>query len=117
LISVVHGTQNYGVTNFDNYAGGTTTYTIPVGSFYTGAMDRLVFINDNDAGSGNNSTFSNVKVYEGSCGGSAVAAVADFGGVTPILGDEDEGLSSAVSIWPNPASTYLFCNRTRNGKS
>ena len=30
-------------------------------------MDRLVFINDNDAGSGNNSTFANVKIYETSC--------------------------------------------------
>ena len=64
----VHGTQNYGITNYDNYTSGTVTYTIPVGSSYTGNMDRLVFINDNDAGSGNNSTFSNVKIYEGTCG-------------------------------------------------
>jgi len=40
----VHGTQDYGVTNYDNYAGGTTTYVVPVGAFYTGAMDRLVFM-------------------------------------------------------------------------
>ncbi|WP_299899593.1 M36 family metallopeptidase [uncultured Aquimarina sp.] len=96
----VHGTQNYGVTNFDNYSGGTTTYTIPVGNFYTGSMDRLVFINDNDAGSGNNSIFSNVKIYEGSCGSSAV--VADFGPTTPILGDEDEESVSIFTIAPNP---------------
>ncbi len=96
----VHGTQNYGVTNFDNYSSGTTTYVIPVGNFYTGSMDRLVFINDNDAGSGNTSVFSNVKIYEGSCNGSAV--VADFGPTVPILGNEDEEGVSAFTIAPNP---------------
>ncbi|MHA7057703.1 M36 family metallopeptidase [Aquimarina sp. M1] len=96
----VHGVQNYGITNFDNYSGGTTTYVIPVGNFYTGNMDRLVFINDNDAGSGNNSIFSNVKIYEGSCGSSVV--VADFGPTTPILGNEDEESISKFTIAPNP---------------
>ncbi len=109
----VHGTQNYGVTNYDNYTSGTTTYVIPVGGFYTGAMDRLVFINDNDAGSGNNSTFSNVKIYEGSCGGS-VARVADFAGTTAIMGTDDEGALSSISMWPNPAkdSFVLSIGRT-----
>ena len=99
----VHGTQNYGVTNYDNYAGGTTTYVIPVGNSYTGSMDRLVFINDNDAGSGNNSTFSNVKIYEGSCGESVVV-VENFNAGPDILGDEDEDLFSTISIAPNPVS-------------
>ncbi len=96
----VHGTQNYGVTNFDNYSGGTTTYTIAVGTFYTGSMDRLVFINDNDAGSGNTSTFSNVKIFEGSCGSSF--APVDFGPVTAQIGTEDEGQLSSIRIAPNP---------------
>ncbi|MBW1297739.1 T9SS type A sorting domain-containing protein, partial [Aquimarina litoralis] len=101
----VHGTQNYGVTNFDNYSSGTTTYTIPVGNFYTGTMDRLVFINDNDAGSGNTSVFSNVKIYEGSCGQSASAEslVAELASPEAILGDEPEGIFADVSITPNPA--------------
>ncbi|MFD2561207.1 T9SS type A sorting domain-containing protein [Aquimarina rubra] len=101
----VHGTQNYGVTNFDNYSGGTTTYIIPVGNFYTGAMDRLVFINDNDAGSGNNSTFSNVKIYEGACGQSATAEslIASLESAEAILGDEPEGIFADVKIAPNPA--------------
>ncbi|WP_271766084.1 M36 family metallopeptidase [Aquimarina algiphila] len=99
----VHGTQNYGVTNFDNYTSGTRTYVIPVGDFYTGAMDRLVFINDNDAGSGNSSIFSNVKIYEGSCGGSlAEIATSGFGGNTPIIGDEDEDVLSSIAVFPNP---------------
>ena len=102
----VHGTQNYGVTNFDNYSGGTTSYVIPVGNFYTGTMDRLVFINDNDAGSGNNSIFSNVKIYEGSCGQSATAesVIASLESADAILGNEPEGIFADVKIAPNPTS-------------
>ncbi len=97
----VHGTQNYGITNFDNYSGGTQTYVIPVGDSYTGSMDRLVFINDNDGGSGNNSTFTNVRIYEGSCGTSTVA-VRNFGIRTDVLGDEDEDIFTSIQIAPNP---------------
>lgn len=97
----VHGTQRYGVTNYDNYTSGTITYTIPVGDFYTGSMDRLVFINDNDANGGNTSTFSNVKVYEGSCLDTGRAPVV-FASETPILGDEDEKDGLTFSIIPNP---------------
>ncbi len=98
----VHGTQNYGITNFDNYTSGTVTYTIPVGSSYTGNMDRLVFINDNDAGSGNTSTFSNVRIYEGSCENSNVVVAESFGVRVDTIGDEDEGAFTQVQIAPNP---------------
>ena len=61
----VHGTQNWGITNYDNYSGSSFVhYTIPVGQFYTGSAMFLVLVNDNDAGSGNNSRFQNVEVYE-----------------------------------------------------
>ncbi|WP_378174133.1 T9SS type A sorting domain-containing protein [Aquimarina sp. SS2-1] len=107
----VHGTQNYGVTNFDNYSSGTTTYVIPVGNFYTGAMDRLVFINDNDAGSGNNSIFSNVKIYEGSCSGrSAQEVIAGLDTKRPILGNEDEGILSSIQMVPNPTRDRFSFN-------
>lgn len=97
----VHGTQNYGITNYDNYSGGTTTYVIPVGSSYTGSMDRLVFINDHDGGSGNNSTFSNVKIYEGSCGENAIL-LENLNPRVDILGDEDENALAAITLAPNP---------------
>lgn len=105
----VYGTQNYGVSNFDNYSGsGTKTYVIPVGSFYTGNMNRLVFINDNDAGSGNNSTFSNVKIYEGSScsrvAGTAIASRVSNGPINILLGDEDEGLLSNAVVGSNPTN-------------
>ncbi len=78
----VHGTQNWGGSNhdFDNYAGGGTftTYQIPVGQYYTGTM-FLVVVNDNDAGSGNDSRFRNVRVYEDVPPGGCAADV-DFSG-------------------------------------
>lgn len=103
----VYGTQNYGLGNYDDYPGsGTKTYVIPVGSFYTGNMSRLVFINDNDFGNGNNSVFSNVKIYEGSCSGSATTAIlnAKLEAAAPILGNENEGLLAEVDINPNPTT-------------
>ncbi|MEL7144739.1 MAG: trypsin-like peptidase domain-containing protein [Bacteroidota bacterium] len=110
----VHGTQNYGVTNYDNYSGGTTTYVIPVGSSYTGSMDRLVFINDNDAGSGNNSTFSNVKIYEGTCGEST-AFLENYEPREDILGDEDEGTFQTITLAPNPILKGTSLNLIGNG--
>jgi len=81
----VHGTQNYGITNYDNYSGtGFVKYVIPVGGFYTGTMDRLVFINDNDSGSGNTSDFSFVKIYEGSCADGANREIAGAS-LVPVL--------------------------------
>ena len=54
-----------------------------MGQFFTGSAMYLVLVNDNDAGSGNNSTFSNVRVFEaggggGGGGGSACAVDDDF---------------------------------------
>ena len=77
----LHGTQNWGSANhdFDNYAGGGafTTYTIPVGQYYTGTM-YLVLVNDNDAGSGNDSRFKNVRIYEDVPTGGTCAVDEDF---------------------------------------
>ncbi|HAS45594.1 MAG TPA: hypothetical protein DCS93_34240, partial [Microscillaceae bacterium] len=102
----VYGTQNYGVGNYDNYSSGTRTYVIPVGNFYTGSADRLVFINDKDAGSsGNNSTFSNVKIYEGSCGSSSAANLRQANVVEEmILGNEPETMLNNVTVGSNLAS-------------
>ncbi|MGH1438297.1 MAG: T9SS type A sorting domain-containing protein, partial [Lewinella sp.] len=97
----VYGTQNYGVTNFDNYSSGTKTYIIPVGDSYTGTKDRLVFINDNDGGSGNTSTFSNVKIYESSCGESAFEVTDIIGTRVDVLGNEDEGILASIVLAPS----------------
>ena len=65
-------------------------------------MDRLVFINDNDGGSGNNSTFSNVKIYETSCTSSSSKSAIAFGARLDVLGDEDENILTSLKLAPNP---------------
>ncbi len=109
-----YGTQNYGITNFDNYTNGTVTYVIPVGDSYTGDMDRLVFINDNDAGASNNSTFTNVKVYETSCSQTANATEVVFGGRVDVLGNEDE---IDLKMYPNPVKNLLHVEASGVGNA
>lgn len=101
----VHGTQNWGITNYDNYPGsGWVTYTIPVGSFYTGTTDRLAFVADHDGGARNgNSYFRNVRVYEGSCS-SARGSVPAFSGTVR------QGSGLAMHLFPNPARDVLTLN-------
>ena len=66
----LYGTQNWGGAfhDFDDYTTGEEgtfrTYQIPVGTFYTGSAMRLVLVNDNDAGTGSNSRFRNVRVIQ-----------------------------------------------------
>ena len=62
----LYGTQNFGITDFNNYAGdgGDTHYIIPVGQYYTGVFDRLGFIMDDDAAAAGQSVFSNISIYE-----------------------------------------------------
>jgi hypothetical protein len=94
----VHGTQNWGITNYDNYTSGWVSYTIPVGSFYTGSFDRLFFVADHDGGSRNGTSFfRNVKIYEGSCSGARQQA-------TPVT---DIRISSGLEIFPNPVQNIL----------
>ena len=63
----VYGTQNWTSNHdYDDYAtpGTWKSYSIPVGSYYTGPGMRLVLVNDKDSGTANNnSKFRNVKVY------------------------------------------------------
>ena len=64
----VHGIQNWGILNYDNYPGGNSwqPYKIPIGQFYTGTFDRLFFVADHDGSPRNgNSYFRNIKIYEG----------------------------------------------------
>ena len=109
----VHGSQNWGITNYDNYSGsGWVSYSIPVGSFYTGSFDRLFFTNDNDAGSGNNSYFRNVKVHEGTCGTAPALAQGGRAELIPIIGTEGE---YEFLAYPNPVSNFM--NITHNFQS
>ncbi|MBL4822842.1 MAG: hypothetical protein JKX90_04870 [Colwellia sp.] len=67
----VHGTQNWGISNFNTYTGsGITHFTIPVGQFYTGDFQYLFFVNDDDSNQTGNSLYSNILVYENNLTGS-----------------------------------------------
>ncbi|MEM1000210.1 MAG: T9SS type A sorting domain-containing protein [Bacteroidota bacterium] len=98
-----HGSQTYAFSNYDNYVPSAwTTYTIPVGTFYTGSFDRLGFINDNDANpTVGNSWFRNVRVFEGGCG--PIPAPSAMDPLVPIFayGAEPEP-SMKARVWPNP---------------
>lgn len=52
--------------SFRNYqvGDGWVRYDIPIGQDYTGAVDRLVFVQDNDTGEPGSSFFRNVGFYE-----------------------------------------------------
>ncbi len=60
----LYGTQNWGNRDFDYSPSGYTSFSIPVGDFYTGNNMYLVLVNDFDAGSGNTSNFRNVRIFE-----------------------------------------------------
>lgn len=100
LLFQVYGTQNWGETDFDNYTSGEgwKKYSIPIGQYYTGSYDRLVFSNDNDNGSGSNSSFRNIIIHEGDCNTTTVIA-------PPTSLIESDGLQA--TIYPVPGSRVL----------
>jgi hypothetical protein len=116
LVFKLHGTQNWGITAFDNYPnnGQWVSYSIPVGDFYTGASDRLLFVADHDAGPSNgDSFFRNVFVFEdangnGVCDNAESSAVAGFGDeidASPIQGNNALDLQEFdFRIYPNPVT-------------
>lgn len=76
----LYGTQNWGITDFDTYTGaGQAHYQIPVGQHYTGSAMSLVFANDDDASSGNDSRFSNVRIIGGNGNMTQMTVTGDVG--------------------------------------
>lgn len=111
----LYGTQNWGITNYDNYSGTNwVSYSIPVGDFYTGTFNRLFFTNDNDGGSGSNSYFRNVIVHEGACSSvaSPTTTARSSSGQVPIVGNEGEedSVAAEMDIFPNPVSNVVYVN-------
>ncbi|MEM1320459.1 MAG: M43 family zinc metalloprotease [Bacteroidota bacterium] len=99
----VYGTQSWGISDFANYSGSGawTTYTIPVGNYYTGVFDRLAFVDDHDAAPRNaNAYFRNVRIYEaGSCGSRSETIVRQ------TWTDEHD-----MKVFPNPTRGLLNVN-------
>ena len=75
----LHGTQSWGIQDYDNYSGSSyVTYQIPVGQYFTGSGYYLVLVNDNDSGSGNDSYFRDVRIFEDTSGGGNCDVDEDF---------------------------------------
>lgn len=60
----IFGSENWGITGAYQYSGLQTEHvTIPVGEYFTGEFNRMVFINDEDnASPQSNSRFSNIAL-------------------------------------------------------
>ncbi len=100
----VHGTQNWGILNYDTYSGSDwVTYTINVGNSYMGTFNKLFFVGDNDNGpAGDNSSFRNIAIYEsGDCNISASSN--DLSIETPVYGQDSEREISTI-VFPNPTT-------------
>ncbi|MEL6275000.1 MAG: M12 family metallo-peptidase, partial [Bacteroidota bacterium] len=98
----LHGTQNWGISNFANYTGNGQWqhYVIPVGEFLLGDADYLFFTADHDVGARNaNSFFKNVTLYEGlPCNSDAPT--------TEMIPTS----APSLRVYPNPASDQIQVN-------
>ena len=97
------GTQNWGISNYDNYSnvGYWTSYSIPVGDFYTGDFNRLFFVMDEDAQPRDgNSFFTNIQIYEGT-------SCALIEGLSGAIDDINSADITEVNVYPNPASDNI----------
>jgi hypothetical protein len=100
------GTQDWGLGAFSDYPGNATwkQYAIPVGEYYTGRFDRLVFVADHDAPPANgNAIFRFLKIYEGErCETEGADAQPDLSALPPPLAER-----SSLRCFPNPAQDWL----------
>lgn len=110
----LYGTQNWGNRDFDyTSVGNWQSFTIPVGSYYTGSFNRLFFVDDHDNSPSNgNSYFRNIKIYEGSsCDGLAnneqLLSLTRDNQTTMIDELPDELVESTMNLYPNPASDQI----------
>ena len=119
----LYGTQNWGITDFNNYAGHEgqwVHYEINVGDYYTGNYNKIFFVNDDDANLHSNSIFSNISIFEQGTaasetvtGTSASQSLYGNGGDDVIYGlDGDDVLYGGSGIdflyGGNGADTFVF---------
>ena len=64
----IFGTQTWGYQNHNDYSAGSgvKSYDIPVGTYFTGDFDRIVFLTDDDRSVGADSTWENFELTDGS---------------------------------------------------
>jgi len=72
-----HDSWSWTVVDYDTDGPGAVTYVIPVGSYFTGTVNHMAFVADDDANASSDVTFSNVRLYEESNTAPVVNAGAD----------------------------------------
>lgn len=97
------GTQNWGISNYDNYnnVGYWTSYSIPIGEFYTGDFNRLFFVMDHDQQPKNGTSFfTNLQIFEG-------ASCALLENRDGAIATDDITAITEVNVYPNPTSDRI----------
>lgn len=107
----IFGRQDWGIAEYNNYEGNSVwkKYKIPVGKFYTGKMNRLFFICDDDFGNPKaDSYYKNMKIYEGS----QCKQNLEEGAILEELPDNAASnrlseIKEGLTIVPNPAKDLI----------
>ena len=117
----LYGTQSWGIRDFHTYdpASGAVTYTIPVGHYFTGSFDRLIFAMDHDVASPTGeSVFSDIRLYEESGSPPHAAFQASCAELGCSFTDQSTDSDGTIVAWSwefgdgasastqNPAHTY-----------
>ena len=109
----IFGTDDWGIDTYRYQSGsGKVTMLIPVGFYFQGSFDRLIFMNDNDRNkAGVDSRFSNVRLYESD---SAIepAQSIDFNQTPPVdylPGQQD--MRGTASVIESGAGIELVGNK------
>jgi hypothetical protein len=102
----LYGTQVWGIQAFDDYGSAAPDYRhyrIPVGQYYTGPMNRVFFVSDQDVANPNSESFyRNVRIWESPQVDFRDYTVESYGGA------QDEG--GTVSVKDQGATLQIIGN-------
>lgn len=100
----LYGGQAWGIADFADYPGDGSwkLYEIPVGTYFTGPVDRLVVAADQDSGPADgNSFFRNIRLREGDTDCEVPPIVIEDAGVGALRAPR------GLTLFPNPADHQL----------
>ncbi|MBL4765555.1 MAG: hypothetical protein JKX67_09815 [Colwellia sp.] len=113
----VHGTQNWGISDFATYSGsGITHFTIPVGQFYTGNFQYLFFVNDDDSNQTGNSLYSNIVVYEQNLTGSLTGNLNVDNAFEAYISTDDSVQGTLLTSGTDWPTTYALASSLTAGQ-
>jgi len=92
---------DFGSTDNYNNVGYWTSYSIPIGEFYTGDFNRLFFVMDHDQQPKNGTSFfTNLQIFEG-------ASCALLENRDGAIATDDITAITEVNVYPNPTSDRI----------